>query len=303
VTDVFKQLSRFSWRGTEYPVLERTVSFAHENAKNQIQYRNGAIIETTGAHNWTFRYKLALREDIAKGPYQKLFENGYAQLVIDTRNKERGTLVDPVLGEFECVPVSFTDQLDVQKRDGTDVEVEFEYAPLLGEMEVFNLLTLDGLRTDAGALDAELKSLTAEQAGIPEGTTEATVDALDAISGAGAQFQAQKGKFEAGLEDFAFKCEKVEKQIEEAENPRLEPLRRASRRNREVSTRLAKRGANPAATVKRVKSNYDRAIAQAAKDTGMTVDALVRSNPVLAKIGYVPAGTVLVTTVQKQKPR
>lgn len=302
MTDVFAQLPRFSWRGTEYPILERTVSFAHENARHHVEYRNGALVEATGAHNWIFRYKLALREDISKGPYRKLFENGYSQLVIDTRNKEPGILIDPVLGEYRCVPVSFNDTLDVQKRDGTDVDVEFEYSPELGSGEVFNLISLEALKEEAKRLDGEIDRVSADNADLFEGTGEPTVNALDAISGAGAQFQAQTEKFTASLEDFAFKCEKVERQIEAAENPRLDPLRRASRRNREVSSRLAKRGSNPAATVKRVKSNYDRTIAQAAADADMTVEALIEANPILAKVGFVPAGTVLVKTAQRSTP-
>lgn len=302
MTDVFAQLPRFSWRGTEYPILERTVSFAHENAKHRIEYRNGAIVEATGAHNWIFRYKLALREDISKGPYRKLFENGYTQIVIDCRDREPGILIDPILGEYRCVPTSFNDTLDVQKRDGTDVEVEFEYSPELGAGEVFNLISLEALKEEAKRLDAEVERISAENADLFEGTGEPTVNPLDAISGAGAQFQAQTEKFTAGLEDFAFKCEKVERQIEAAENPRLDPIRRATRRNREVSSRLAKRGSDPVATVKRVKSNYDRAIAQAAADVDMTVEALIKANPVLAKIGYVPAGTILVTNAQRATP-
>lgn len=302
MTDVFAQLPRFSWRGTEYPVLERTASFAHENARHHVEYQNGALVETTGAHNLILRYKLALREDIAKGPYRRLFQDGYTQLFIDTRNREPGALIDPVLGELQCVPTSWNDTLDVQKRDGTDVEVEFEHAPEIGAPEVFNLISLEEAEEAAKRLDEEIERILADEADLFEGTGEPTADLFDTISGVGAQAQAQTEKFAAGLENYAFKLEKIERQIEAAENPRLAPMQRAVRRNRDVSTRLAKRGSNPAATVKRVKANYDRTIAQAAADVDMSIEALIKANPILAKVGYVPIGTVLITKTQRATP-
>lgn len=299
MTDVFAQLPRFSWRGTEYPILRRRVSFGHESAQHKLEYRNGALVEQTGAQNLTFSYTLALREDIVKGPYRSLFANGYTQLYIDTRNKDTGPLVDPILGEYPCVPATWMDETDIQKRDGTDVEVEFVHAPEIGDMEVFNLLSIEGLKEDAKRLDQEVERILAENADLFEGTGEPTVNALDAISGAGAQIRAQGDKVTAGLEDFAFKCEKVEREVEALENPRLAGVQRATRRNRENAVRLAKRGADPVGNVKRIKANYDRAIATAAADTDMTVDALIQANPTLARIGYVPAGTILVTNAQK----
>jgi hypothetical protein len=129
VTDIFPLLQLFSWRGNEYPLLARSVSFAHEGAPSRIQYRDNEFVEQLGAHSLTFGYTIPTREDIAKGPYRALFREGYYNLFRDMRNREPGELVDPFLGVFQCVPVRFEDDTDINKRDGTDVRLEFMHSP------------------------------------------------------------------------------------------------------------------------------------------------------------------------------
>src|SRR5262245_39843475 len=118
MTDVLRLLPPFEWRGVRYPVATRSVSFQHEQAQHRIQYKDGEFIEQTGARNYTFNYTIPMREDIARGPYKNLFSSGLIPLLIDCRNREPGQLVDPVYGEFRCVPTSYNDDIDVGKRDG-----------------------------------------------------------------------------------------------------------------------------------------------------------------------------------------
>jgi hypothetical protein len=296
--DVLGKLPLFRWRDQEYPVLTRQVSFAHEGAEHRLQYRDNDFIEQLGAHSLMFTYTLPMRQGIASGPYKDLFTTGYPLLFAAMRDREKGVLDDPILGEFVCTPVSWTDDLDVAKRDGTDVRIEFKHAPDVDEVEDLRAITLQGVTSDAGALDAELTRVDWQQ----EPSPEPTMDALNAISGFGAQLEAQGGKVSAALEDFAYKCEKVDQQIDRLQNPDVWPLKRAVRRNRASSVALAKRAKDPTKEIVALTVNHTRTLVELSRENGMTMMELLEQNPALARSPYVPQG-VAINVLRKRRGR
>jgi hypothetical protein len=290
MSDILKLLPPFEWRGRKYPVLARSVSFSHEGARHKFQYADDELIEQLGAQSLTFSYTLAMREDIFKGKagYEHLFTVGYPTLFRDMRDRMRGPLVDLALGTFICVPTSFSDDMDPQKRDGTDVRVEFVHSPDPAAQFVEEAApTIQGLTSDAGAMDAELAKANWEQ----EPSPEPTIDPLSAISGFGAQIEAQGNKVTSALEDFAYRCEKVEDQIDRLENPDMWPLQRALRANRAAALKASKRAKDPTKKVVRVARGEDRPLSVVAAEFGMTIEQLIQLNPTFAGRPYVPAGT------------
>jgi hypothetical protein len=287
--DALSKLPHFEWRDQKYPVLKRAVSFAHEGAEHRIQYRDGDFIDQLGAHSLIFSYTLCMRQGIATGPYKDLFTTGYPILFAAMRDREKGVMVDPLLGEFVCTPSSWSDELDVALRDGTDVQVEFKHAPDEDEVEDLKAITLQGVTSDAGALDAELKKVNWEQ----EPSPEPSQDALSAISGFGAQLEAQGGKVSAALEDFAYKCEKIDQQIDRLKNPDVWPLKRAVRRNRSSAVALAKRAKDPTKEIVEMTLSHGRTLSVLARELGMTMKDLLEQNPALARSPYVPQGQVI----------
>lgn len=295
-TDALSKLQLFSWRDQVYPLLTRQVSFAHEGAKHRIQYRDNDFIEQLGPHSLVFSYTIPMRQGIASGPYKDLFTVGYPLLFAAMRDREKGVLLDPVLGEFVCTPVSWSDDLDVAKRDGTDVRIEFEHAPDVDEIEDLKALTLQGVTSDAGALDAELGKVDWQQ----EPSPEPTMDALNAISGFGAQLEAQGGKAAASLEDFAYKCEKIDQQIDRLQNPDVWPLKRAVRRNRASAVALSKRAQDPTKEIKTTVVSHVRTIAGLAAEADMTVAELLAQNPSLSRLPFVTPGTAVNVLVRRR---
>lgn len=291
MTDVLKLLPSFKWRGKAYPVTARGVGFAHESATHKLQYRDGDFIEQTGARNLTFRYTVPMREDIAKGPYANLFTVGLPELIRDCRNRVADVLWDPVYGEFRCVPSSYDDETDVTRRDGTDISLEFTHSPELDDAEGFvSTISNSGLVTDAGAMNAELaESQDFEQF---EGEMPDT-DILSAINGFGAQLERQGNKFSAALDDLAFKCEKIEETADRLENPQNWQIRRSARRVRETAVRLKKRAADPRRRVVEVTRRFAATASAVAAEEGMTLQELLELNPVLARSGIVPSGSVV----------
>lgn len=299
MTDVFPSLPRFSWRGHEYPVLERNVSFQHETIQHKLAYRNSDLIEQTGARNKTFRYTLALREDIAKGPYQALFTSGLVQLLNDCQNRAPGLLVDPIYGQFTCVPSLFDETSDNTKRDGTDVRVEFMHSPELDEIdELQEDMSLDGIVGQGQALDAEIALVEWEQVPSPEPST----DIFSAISGFASQLTAQADRLSASLDDLAYRMEKVDSAVNRLENPQVWPLKRSARRIQDAAIQAHKRAADPGKTIVNVTVRYTSTITAIASGAGMTVLELLKLNPALSKNPLVKPGTNVAVTQDNANP-
>lgn len=292
MSDVFRLLPPFEWRGFQYPVLARSMSFAHENVQHKLQYRSGEFVEQTGPRNRTFSYTLALRQDIAKGPYADLYTRGLPQIHKDVFDRSAGTLLDPVYGEFECVPTSFGDETDINKRDGVDVRVEFLHAPELEDEDpAGSKVSFAGLVDDGAQLNVEIAASGQFEQFVAEG---GLTDPLSAIAGVGAQIDRQGDKVDAGLNDLAFRCEKIEKQADELEDPKNWPLKRSARRVRESALRLKNRADNPQQRLKVATQRQQATVSVVAAELRITVQELLRLNPALAKLPFVPKGTKVI---------
>ncbi len=289
MTDVLKLLPPFEWRGRKYPVVARTVSFAHESVQHKLQYRDGEIVEQTGARNPTFSYSIPMREDIARGPYKHLFTEGLPVLFRDMRLRESGPLVDQVYGPFVCVPTSFTDDADPNKRDGVDVKVEFILAPEVGEDQQLQPSTIQDVAGEANALDADLKEADWHQEEPPEGTT----DIFSAINGLAFQGIRARDKISGLFNDVAFRLEKIETTVDRVTDPRNWTIRQDARRLRDAVTRIASFSEDPAQQRVRVVVPQNMPIAAAAALAKLTVEQLLALNPQLATSPTVPAGTKL----------
>jgi hypothetical protein len=285
VSDVLKLLPPFEWRGQKYPVTARNVGFTHENVQHQLQYRNNALVEQTGARNLTFSYTIPMRQDIARGPYRNLFTEGLITLLRDCRNKEPGDLVDPLYGAFICTPQGYTDESDVQKRDGTDIRLEFMHADP-SEDETIDPPRINDINRDAGALEEELTAIDWHQEPSPEGMT----DPLSAVAGLFNQIDQAGNRIVAGLHDYAFRLEKVEQSLDRLENPEHWGVRQVVRRHRLASHDIADRAANPQREIVVITTRYARSITAVAAEIGISTAELIRLNPAFARNPVVPAG-------------
>jgi hypothetical protein len=288
MSDALVVLPPFTWRGVQYPVTERHVSFSHESATSKIQYQNGELIQQTGARNTTLSYTLAMRQDIAVGPFRDLFARGLPALFRDMRNREEGPLFDPVYGAFTCVPSSFNDDMDVLKRDGTDVKVEFTESPAL-DSEATPPATLQDIASDGGALEGEIELVDWQQQPSPEGTT----DLLSAINGAIFQGFRAVNRVSAQLNNYASKLEKLEDTVDLTTNPRNWPVKRDLRRMRDVVLRASAFGDTPGEARKTKRTQSAQPISALASSLGLSVSQLLILNPSLATTPIVPAGTTI----------
>lgn len=288
MTDVLSKLPTLSWRGIKVPVVgEATARFAHDDVQHKFIYRDGALVESTGAQNWTFSYTIPFREDIAKGPWKHLYTVVLPNFILACRDGSSGELVDPDLGLFRAKPTELTRTLDPSKRDGADVRVEFVHSPDPEDQLdlLVDLPNLSAIKGEAGALDLEALRVDWQQ----EPSPEPSADPLSAIDGLGQQILFQADRVSNKLDDTAFRLEKLEKTIDKLENPQLWPLRRSSRRLRGSIARVAEKGQNPGQRVIVVLNRYERTLSAVAAEGGMTVQQLLELNPAFAALGIVPA--------------
>jgi len=293
MTDVWKLLPYFSWRGERYPLATRSVTFAHEEVAHKFQFQDDALIEQLGAGSFTFSYMIPMREDIAKGPYKNLFAVGLSKLLKDFRDRTPGLLVDPVYGEFRCVPKLYTDDSDPNKRDGTDIRVEFTYAPEQQSTETTTTgPNIGSIVADSGQLEVQLQQVDWEQQEPPDGMT----DILSGINGIMRRGLNVVDKLSYSLDDLSFRLQKIEDTIDAVENPQNWRLRQSVRATREATHRLKEQlTENPLIKIKKLTTRYTMTVSSVASNVGMTVEALLALNPGLAISPKVPKGTVINT--------
>ena len=307
-TDVFKSLPPLNWRGVDYPVTSRNVSFAHEEVQHKLERRNQDLIEMTGAHNFTFTYTIPMREGLFRGPYSAMFINGLRRLLADCKNKRPDTLIDPIYGEFRCVPTSYNDETDIQRRDGTDIRVEFRHAPEEGEDFNPTIPTINAVVSDGR--DAEFAAVIVEQStntpaniaavivpeadpGSPGGT-----DLLSAINGFGQQIIGFGQRINANIDNQIYRMQKLEDTANTLATPESWILRRESRKSRDSSNQLRKQYSAVNA-VRTVVNATPRSVASLAAELGVSVSDLAKANPGIVRSPIIRAGTVIIVPSKK----
>lgn len=284
-------MQRTAWRFIEFPISERKYGFQQEQARHRYIFKDRQLIESLGTENPTYRYTIPFREDISKGPYKHLFTEVYPEFLAACLDRTRGVLSDPVHGDVNCKLVSLAETLDINRRDGIDVEAEWIVAPL--ESEIVNDLgtqiqTLQGATESARRLDDEIKKVDWRQ----EQPPQPTVSPLDFVSSVGNQIEVAGGKVTAAVADAAFRLEKTNATIERLKDPNLEPLKQQVRRLQAALFRFEDNtdvtGVHP---LTRGTTTANKSLSALAASVGMTVQEFIRQNPKLARSPLVPAGT------------
>jgi len=304
MTDILKQLSRASWRGIEFPVSAREFGFSHQQAKHRYIFRDDELIESLGRENPTYRFTIPFREDIARGPWANLFTLVYPKFLDACLDRTRGIMNDPVHGEKRVKCATLREVLDVNRRDGIDVEVEFIVAPteasvLAGIDSTAGLSTIEGARNVKGALDREPKPLdpavAAELAELNKPSERGRLSPLDFATSVVNQSQAAGNKISAALGDVAFRAQRLSDAVRDSRDPKNQPIRANARRLELAARDLAVSPIGGSKRKQRLIGVHTVAqpigrIALAAK-LGMSLQELMDLNPGIARSITVRTGT------------
>ncbi len=293
MTDVLREMQRAAWRFIEFPITSRKYGFQQQQARHRYIFRDQQLIESLGVDNPTYRYTIPFREDISKGPYRHLFTVVYPDFLDACIDRTRGVLSDPVHGDVNVKCVSLSEDLDVNKRDGIDVEVEYIIAPLESEITqdlTTQVKTLQGAADDARRFDAAIKKIDWKQQPPPA----ATVSPLDAISSIGNQVEVAGGKITSALADYSFRIEKSVETIDRLKDPNLAPTRQQARRLQAAVLAMEDRtdftGIHPIA---KTTTTVNRTLSATAALLGMSLQEFARLNPAFARSPLIRAGSVI----------
>jgi hypothetical protein len=303
VTDILIQTQRASWREIEFPVSARDYGFQQDQAKHRYVFKDNQLIESLGRENPTWRYTIPFREDVTIGGWFNLFVNVYPDFLAACQDRSRGVITDPFHGSRPAKCVSLREIMDVNRRDGLDVEVEFIYAP--SETDFENNLgtfirTLQGYASYARRFDNELAAAVGTARDAAGNTRnlrdfnppEPTVSPLDAISAVGGQVLLVQGKVDAALADSAFRLEKSVQTIDRINNPNLASTRQQARRLQgaalDLEDRLDVTGTKP---LRKMTTGANITVAALAGKLGVSLELLLKWNPALRRSPLVKVNT------------
>lgn len=299
--DLLKDLIGASWREIAFPVTDkRDFGFQQADAKHRFIFRDQQLIESLGRENPTYRYVIPFREGIAKGPWRNLFTVVYPQFKSACLDRTKGILEDPIDGAVQCKCVSFSETLDVNKKDGVDVAVEFIAAPDQTDVAgpvASNLALLPTATAQAGFFDqqfAQLDQATKDRiASLNDGPPPVLLDPFDEVNSITNQLDANKNKIDANLSNAAFRAQRTSDSIDKVKNPKLATTARRAREVQAAATNLQNSVTGPAHPYETVTTTIDIGIAALAGAYKMPLRDFLNLNASLRGLIMVPRGTVV----------
>ena len=291
--DVLIHLEPLSFRDIVVPCTGRRVGFSHEMAKHKFQFRDGQFVEPTGRGEFTFRYSIPMREGIARGPYRHLFLETLPKFFEAMWDRKAGPLNDPVHGLFDAQPVSYSETLDVAKRDGVDLEIDFIHAPVLGEAIVpgKGLAGVTALASDIDAMNAAITT----QPWAQELHGKVELDLFDSLNAMGDQLMLAGDQVAAKFDKIAYQMDELTATIDELEDPEAWPFRDSAQNFKDSALQLKEKAADPAASIVKVTTKAAQTITSVAATLGIETEELLKLNEALAENApIIPKGTIVL---------
>lgn len=297
---IAEQLQPASWRGIQFPFTgARDFGFQQEQANHRFLFRDQQLIESLGRQNPTFRYTIPFREGVRRPPWENLFTKVYPEFLDACQDRSAGDLVDPVHGTFRAKCMSVRETLTTDATDGVDVVVEFVYAPEDGDSEPAQFAqlarTLDGLVDTGVIFGAAVGEISDAQRELIDSINQQSERPEKSVLGTAREaagfVQQTKNKTRAQLNKASADMEVTRREIEQAKDPELEPLRRDASRFSLASKNLAKTAGDPTTPQEIVETTVTLGRVALAVVYGVTVDVLLALNPSLEDMLQVPAGT------------
>ena len=299
--DVLKDLLVVSWRDIVFPITTREFGFQQETAQHRYIFRDEKLIESLGRDNPTFRYTIPFREGIIRKQdvFGKLFSETYPLFLMACRDRSSGTLQDPVLGGVPAKCVSYREVLDVNRRDGIDVEAEWILAPDPSESSaVFGIgasqqdvqkqaADFDSQIAPDGAAEKLLKDLN-----VP--SKQGELDPFAAVQSIADQIDNTGNKVQANVDKLNGQLDRTILSIDKLREPRLTPLRHSARKMQDTASRLPETvGATGNRPILEHLVEFPTNVPSVAGKLGMSVPDMIKLNGSLARSPQVKQGTVV----------
>ena len=271
-------LQSFSWRGIRVPVIGRSASFSHEVAQHGPLNQGPAYQEPLHRLNWELSYTLPMFDGYRE-PYGPLFTETLPQLLAAMVDGSPGPIIDPIIGEIRCVPLSYADSLDSAKRSGVEPTITFREAPPEATREPFRAPTLRAIEQQAVDLDAELTTVPWTRA-TPQ-PVPPLIDPFSIISILDSQFNRYNEKLDAMLANIIRLAERNEAALARLARPQDNPTRKRLRVLQLACRDFARQGPDVTRPVRVYVVPETTSTTQVASDVGMRLSQFLELNPKL----------------------
>jgi len=300
MTDVLRQLRKASWRGIEFPVMSRDFGFSHDQERHRFLFRDEQLIESLGRENPTYRYSIPFREDLVKAPWVNLFTVVYPDFLNACLDRSNGDLFDPVHGPVQVKCASLTERVDVNRRDGIDVDVEFLVSPdeTLDVDVAENLSTIEGAQALGAALDRDATEIDpetqAEIDALNKGSERGRLNPLDFATSVLNQVEANGNKIQAAFGDVVFRAEKLDESLGRTRDPNVQPMRANARRLALIARDLQRTAIGGNEKKTKLIGVYtvpaDTGVISLAGKLGNSPQDLIKLNPTIARRTTIESG-------------
>ena len=290
MTDVLAGLQKLRVDGIILPILSRRVMFQTEQARHKLQFRNDEIVEPLGSRNWMFEYTIPFREDIAKGGYKNLFTQVLPTFLATCRRAALETIdiIDPVLGRYPVTCVSAEERTDNNRRDGTDVTVQYVWVP--DPKAQVPRADFSTIISDTYAFEKQNDFVIRD---VRQGAREALSNPLNAIKGLIRQAGTRAAQVDAAVSNVITQVVEIEEALDDAADVRLEATRRAARNLRDKAEKYRSEIVNGPAVAIFV-TDAATSIGSLAFKLGNSPSRLMELNPRFAILApLIPKNTVV----------
>lgn len=127
--DALSQLNPFSWRGSQFPVVDTSVSLSMDLVHHKYWGVDGVRLENTGRDGLVIRATIPFRKGVTPAKnegFVNLYPQGFRDFInlcAADKSLDPGVLGHPEFGEILCRVQTVEQRWSSTKRDGVDVEV------------------------------------------------------------------------------------------------------------------------------------------------------------------------------------
>jgi len=299
--DVLKDLLPVAWRDIQFPISSREFGFQQATAQHKYIFRDDQLIESLGRDNPTYRYTIPLREGIIRKPdvFGALFSSTFPEMLSACRDRSAGTLEDPIHGPVRAKCVSYREVMDVSRRDGIDLEVEWILAPEPGALSDLEAdgASIQNVQKQAADFDSQIAPDGAARALLDElnvPSEQGELDPFAAVQSIADQIDNTGNKIQANVDKLNGQLDRTILSIDKLREPRLTPLRHSARKMQDTASKLPETvGATGNRPILSHTVEFPTNVPTLAGKLGMSVADMIKLNGNLARSPQVKQGTVV----------
>jgi hypothetical protein len=290
--DVFSKFLEASWRGQPFYYSAASFGFEQQHVHHLYPDRDAGFIESTGRNPATFKFTALFRNGIAGS--RLLFPVKYSEFMGACNDRRVGKLVHPFLGELNAKLKSQNTVVDMGRRDGVDVELEFVEASNAEDelADLFKINQIGNCIAIARDLDGPIGNISPVPE-IPQQLKPSLLDSMKQLQGTLTQFKAGLGNITGVVDGYLGAIADLTDSISALDDPKNYPIIDGLVRLFTAVADAAGDSTKKSKPTTQVEVQQASDLASVAEFFRMSIDDLLQLNPALASRTSVAAGAAV----------